>query len=265
MPYQKTSWTDGSTPLSAANMDNLETQHDQALADVEAQSGNVLTSVGIAGMTGATAGGRFAGFIAGGPPTTGTFAVNDVVFDTTNRVVWICTAVGTPGTWVDFNFLRTDSAAPNPQTVANEVTFNANLATDGTLTASSNQFVVNSAGDIIQRGTTSAPTQVVNGLLEYWNGTGWQVVAAVKSVQRGTYNPGNVTSASTAIAIGSVDTSKAVAFVSSQGYGISTSVGAAAIFEITLDSATQITLAFTDGGFATTVDAVAAWQVVEYY
>lgn len=33
MPYSKTTWVTGTTPISAANMNNLETQYDEAMAD----------------------------------------------------------------------------------------------------------------------------------------------------------------------------------------------------------------------------------------
>lgn len=51
-----------------------------------------------AGLTGATAASRYVGATASGAPTSGTFAVGDFVIDQTG-IVWICTAVGTPGTW----------------------------------------------------------------------------------------------------------------------------------------------------------------------
>lgn len=39
------------------------------------------------------------GTIAGGPPTSGTFVLGDVVFDALYKAWWYCTAAGTPGTW----------------------------------------------------------------------------------------------------------------------------------------------------------------------
>ena len=52
------------------------------------------------GLTGAVAPTRFVGGTTSGHPTTGTFAVGDFVIDETG-VVWICTVLGTPGTWVN--------------------------------------------------------------------------------------------------------------------------------------------------------------------
>lgn len=40
-----------------------------------------------------------AGTVAGGPPGSGTFTVGDIVVDSTNNILWYCTASGTPGTW----------------------------------------------------------------------------------------------------------------------------------------------------------------------
>lgn len=53
----------------------------------------------VTGLTGATAGGRFAGFSSTtGPPTTGTFQVGDVVI-ATNGAIWRCATAGSPGAW----------------------------------------------------------------------------------------------------------------------------------------------------------------------
>lgn len=51
------------------------------------------------GLTGATAASRYVGATASGAPTAGTFAVGDYVVDQTGAM-WVCTAAGTPGTWV---------------------------------------------------------------------------------------------------------------------------------------------------------------------
>ena len=50
------------------------------------------------GLTGAVAVSRYVGATAGGAPTTGTFAVGDLVV-AQNGKVWVCTVAGTPGTW----------------------------------------------------------------------------------------------------------------------------------------------------------------------
>lgn len=53
-----------------------------------------------AGLTGAVAASRWAGATTGGAPVTGTFLTGDFVIDQTGSV-WICTAGGSPGTWVN--------------------------------------------------------------------------------------------------------------------------------------------------------------------
>lgn len=64
-------------------------------------AGNVTAPATIAsGLAGATAAGRLVGHTASGAPAAGTFALGDLVW-TQNGHVFICTAAGTPGTWVD--------------------------------------------------------------------------------------------------------------------------------------------------------------------
>ena len=59
----------------------------------------VVPDLKITGLTGATAGtSRLVGTTTAGPPTTGTFAVGDLVIDQT-ATIWVCTVAGTPGTW----------------------------------------------------------------------------------------------------------------------------------------------------------------------
>jgi hypothetical protein len=50
------------------------------------------------GLTGATAASRYVGGTTNGAPTSGTFAVGDIVVDQT-ATIWVCTVAGTPGTW----------------------------------------------------------------------------------------------------------------------------------------------------------------------
>lgn len=62
-------------------------------------AGNVKgTSLKATGLTGATSGVRLAGGIVSDRPTSGTFAVGDVVVDQTGRAL-VCAVAGTPGTW----------------------------------------------------------------------------------------------------------------------------------------------------------------------
>jgi hypothetical protein len=54
------------------------------------------------GLTGATAASRYGGATTGGPPTSGTWSTGDWVADQTGKS-FLCTAGGTPGTWVQIN------------------------------------------------------------------------------------------------------------------------------------------------------------------
>jgi len=53
----------------------------------------------VTGFTGATTPTRYVGGVSGAAPTTGVFQTGDYVIDATGSM-WICTAGGTPGTWV---------------------------------------------------------------------------------------------------------------------------------------------------------------------
>ena len=62
-------------------------------------------AVRFTGLTGATAQtsgivGAFSTAATTAGPTTGTFSTGDIVVDTTFNSLWVCTAGGTPGTWV---------------------------------------------------------------------------------------------------------------------------------------------------------------------
>lgn len=56
--------------------------------------------IAVQGLVGASQAMRFAGATASGAPTSGTFAVGDTVLSLADGKWWVCTAGGTPGTWV---------------------------------------------------------------------------------------------------------------------------------------------------------------------
>ncbi|MDE2102655.1 MAG: hypothetical protein KGL39_35755 [Patescibacteria group bacterium] len=63
------------------------------------------TDVKITGLTGAQNTFRIAGATSGGPPTTGTWQLHDLVTDLVNKAWYVCVTAGSPGTWQPFNGL----------------------------------------------------------------------------------------------------------------------------------------------------------------
>lgn len=59
-------------------------------------------ALAFSGLTGATAQTtRFVGTVnTGAAPASGTFALGDMVYDTVYKTLWVCTAAGSPGTWI---------------------------------------------------------------------------------------------------------------------------------------------------------------------
>lgn len=106
--HARESFATGATTASApADTENDGSSASSARADHKHARESVATLVsdltpGLLGkplaLTGAVAATRFVGGTTSGAPTTGTFAVGDFVIDQTG-LVWICTALGTPGTW----------------------------------------------------------------------------------------------------------------------------------------------------------------------
>jgi hypothetical protein len=70
-----------------------------AVGDITTSGGMGAVVFTAAGLTGAHINTRFAGSTTSGAPTTGAFQLGDFVIDQTGNV-WICTAAGSPGTWV---------------------------------------------------------------------------------------------------------------------------------------------------------------------
>lgn len=73
----------------------------ETVAGAKTFSAAVTTpDVVVQGLTGATATSRLVGATASGAPTSGTFAVGDVVMSLADGKWYTCTVAGTPGTWV---------------------------------------------------------------------------------------------------------------------------------------------------------------------
>ena len=67
-------------------------------AQIDQDAANI-PSLGVAGLTGATAASRWVGATTYSTPVTGTFAVGDYLIDRAEGRVWICVVAGSPGTW----------------------------------------------------------------------------------------------------------------------------------------------------------------------
>jgi hypothetical protein len=104
-----------------------------------------VPDIKITGLTGATASSsRLVGTTTSGPPTSGTFAVGDMVIDQT-ATIWFCTTAGTPGTWIN-------------------VTVNSLVVRSATATAGPGEFTIfGTSGTSGQ--TITLPGNAVNGSL----------------------------------------------------------------------------------------------------
>lgn len=82
----------------------------------------LLGEVGVPpGLTGATAATRYVGGTTTGAPVSGTFAKGDVVV-AQDGILWVCTAAGTPGTWVDGSSSGRELAYAESSTVQSGIT-----------------------------------------------------------------------------------------------------------------------------------------------
>jgi hypothetical protein len=94
--------TAASGDYTAAQVSNAA---DKASGSTQTFSGNLSTpAVSASGLTGATAGTRYVGATASGAPASGTFSTGDFVISQAGRVI-VCTAGGSPGTWLDTNII----------------------------------------------------------------------------------------------------------------------------------------------------------------
>lgn len=71
----------------------------QSSGFISASSGVIGPYFSNNGISGATQHAGWAGGTTGGAPTSGTFSLNDFIVDDTGAI-WVCTAAGTPGTWL---------------------------------------------------------------------------------------------------------------------------------------------------------------------
>lgn len=94
--------TDGTRPITGTQTFNagLSVAGGTATTGPIAASGEVaVPDLNVAGLTGAVAGMRIVGAHVGAP-VTGSFLTNDALWDPALAGFWLCTAGGTPGTWL---------------------------------------------------------------------------------------------------------------------------------------------------------------------
>ena len=116
-----------------------------------AQESVVYNSVAVGGLTGVPLSCRLMGGNTSGPPASGTFSQLDIAVDGTGAA-WICTAAGTPGTWVQAGTVLARASAP--AVVA--LTDGASIAVNAAL---GNDFRVTLGGNR----TIAAPSNPVDG------------------------------------------------------------------------------------------------------
>lgn len=129
------------------------------------------------GITGAAAPARLVGTTTGGAPSAGTFAVGDVAVDPTGKL-HVCTAAGTPGTWV-----QSSGGMSNPMTTTQDLIVGSTSGNPARLAVGGNGQVLtitggtvgwaNSAsgftnpmttiGDMIYADVLGAPLRLPNG------------------------------------------------------------------------------------------------------
>lgn len=162
------------------------------------------------GLPGAPLGYRLRGATPSGPPATGTWKAGDEVPDRTG-IDWLCTAGGTPGTWVQSNLLPSNNLSDLPSASAART----NLGLTGAATAALPLTITN--------GGTGAATQqaaldalagaVTTGLLLRGNGT-HVTLAALQASDVPTLNQnttGTAAGLSSTLAIGSGGTGQVTA------------------------------------------------------
>ena len=90
------------------------------------------------GLTGATGGYRWVGSkTTSGAPTSGTFAVGDMMWDIT-ATLWICTIAGTPGTWNPVSSIDLTRRSATATAILGEVTVFTGSTASQTITLPAN-------------------------------------------------------------------------------------------------------------------------------
>lgn len=205
------------------------------LVGTEASVGDV--SVG--GLTGAVAGGRFVGFTATVAPTTGTFAVGDVVVSL-NGSAWVCTVAGSPGTWVGLqSVLLAPKAAP---TFTGHVTVpQATAVLDAAALNQLTSALTITSGTLPNLGTWSSGTAIQNPVTR-------QITVNVAFVTNGTAN-----AATCAIAISPDNVTFTTIGTLTASAAVNTVGAVQLVSPVNLPAAWYIKLTFSQGTVAASI------------
>lgn len=211
-------------------------------------TGQAVTGLTFAagGLTGATATSRYAGATASGAPASGTFAVGDFVVDQTGKI-FVCTAAGTPGTWVQIGTAVPTSltyqtgaqASAAPNATVNVASLTANVGTtDGDMA-------------LTPKGAGALLAQTPDGTATGGNKRGASAVDLTLS--RGAAI--NVASGTNSVAIGGQSLTASGNYSTAVGGTSSTAVGAYSVVAGNAAYAQYGAFAFASGGFSAQGDA----------
>ncbi len=150
--------------------------------------GGVFTAVGLGnvGITGAVTATRYAGGTASVAPTTGTFSTGDFVISA-NGNIWVCTAGGTPGTWVQvgsYLLTATNTWSGTSNTFSTSTVFNAAMTGSGTINLSG-------TGSSGVAGTFTATALIASGLTGATSASRYVGATASGAPASGTFSIGD--------------------------------------------------------------------------
>ena len=246
--YNAPSWLDGTvgeldaTTVSATNVNIFGTAAgglDTANADVQSLgTSNTASasggSIGLAafadhvhaglgeslGLAGATQPTRYAGATTSGSPTSGTFAIGDVVVDRSGAI-YICTAGGSPGTWIGLLPPGSEGAPGDIKAFAGITVPAGWLVCDGSAISrttyailcaalSTSQFTGSNA---FTGNTTNASTSVTGVPTAVWNAlqTGWPLSGT--NIASGTTIAGLPSSGQITLSVAATGTGSAVSLL----------------------------------------------------
>lgn len=187
-----------------------------------ADAGHVHPSPAVlapAGLTGATVASRYVGATASGAPVSGTFAVGDYVVDRTGSF-WVCTAAGTPGTWVHVS--GGGGGFSNPMTTLGDLIYGGASGTAARLagdTSNTRKFL----RELSSGGVAAAPV--------------WDTIAAGDVPTLNQNTTGTAAGLSSTLAIGSGGTGQ-----TSQQAALDALAGAVTAAQVLAGNGTHVTL-----------------------